>query len=207
MERLPRTIHDGLSQWQIEINQPDHFRAVRRFSPATASTDLKALALLFFGTGSLFAAGAALQLVDALRRIVRYRHPIAWREGAIFLGIVLGWALIVYLFWPRRKVLEARPGFLRFGRQSWSSGQVARLQIRRVRRDNVSPLSQFEYVPWGNNTMYSTQVSVVQKDGRIRLVWVHSGKHYTRAATWARHMARVAGVPTAGRNKGTARPV
>lgn len=201
MKKYSKIIQDEYSQWHIEIDQPDHFRAVRRFTLAHASTDAKAFlafGLLFLAGGTLFALVALTQFFDAAARIMRHSgHPAAVREGLVWLGVVLGWGVLLYLLWPKMRVLEARPGFLRFGRHTWAANQVARLEIRRTSRRTTEVEQADVLPPFRSRTYTAVTISVVEKNGRIRRAWVHNGKQRSRAAAWAQHMAQIAAVPAA----------
>ncbi len=197
MKKFPTTIENGLSRWNVEVNQPEHFRAVRRFSPANASTDEKALlvfGLLFLVGGTLFAVVAAFGLVDTLKRLVQFgSHPAALREGLVRLGVVVGWAGLLYLLLPKFRLLEARPGFLRFGRSTWQTSQIARLEIHTINRRRTE-MGQADFLPFESHTVSMLEIVVVQKSGRRQTVWQQSGRQKRRAAIWARQMAQVAGV-------------
>ena len=198
MGKLPETIQDWLSQWRVEVDQPDHFRAARRFTLAHASTDDKAFlafGLLFLAGGTLFALAALAQFFDAAARIARYGgYPAAAREGLVWLGVALGWGVVLYLLWPKMRLLEARPGFLRFGRRAWTAGQVARLEIHTVNR-RATEMGQADFLPFQSRAYAAVEISVVEKNGRTRRAWAHSGRQRSRAAAWAQRMAQIAGVP------------
>ncbi|RME76127.1 MAG: hypothetical protein D6784_06530, partial [Chloroflexi bacterium] len=95
--------------------------------------------------------------------------------------------------WPKFRVLEARPGFLRFGRTVWPTGQIARLEIQTTNRRRTET-AQADFLPSESRTASTVEIVVVQKDGRRRTVWQQSGRQKRRAAVWARQMAQVAGV-------------
>jgi len=200
MKNQSQLIKDEFSQWQIEIDQPDHFRAVRRFTLAHASSDTKAFlafGLLFLTGGTLFALVALTEFLDVVTRIMQHGgHPAAVREGLVWLGVVLGWGLLLYLLWPKMRVLEARPGFLRFGRRTWVVNQVARLEIRSINR-RTTEMDQADFLPFQSRTYAAVEIVVVEKNGRIRRAWAHSGKQKSRAAAWAQRMAQIAAVPVA----------
>lgn len=200
MKKYSKIIQDEYSQWHIEIDQPDHFRAVRRFTLAHASTDAKAFlafGLLFLAGGTLFALIALTEFWDAATRIMQYGgHPAVVREGLVWLGVVLGWGVLLYLLWPKMRVLEARPGFLRFGRHTWTANQVARLEIHSINR-RTTEIGQAEFLPSRTRTYKAIAIFVVEKNGRTRRAWAHNGKQKSRAAAWAQHMAQIAAVPVA----------
>ena len=196
MTSFPQSFSTGIIRWEVTVNQPDHFRAVRHFSWRNATRDEKALAvfgLMFFLGFTLLALAVSLSLLETLRRLLLSPHPMALREGLVKLGVVLLWALLLYRLWPRMRLLEARPGLLRFGGQTWRSDRVARLETRLVRGESRTLWNAD--IPPERQRYHGVHIIVMQKDGRARRVWAWSGRGKATAVAWTRRMAQIAGVP------------
>ncbi len=194
---LPTRLRDGLYLWQVEENTPHRFYAVRRLKWRGASMDHKALAvfglLLMVGV-TLLAFEAAMQIPDLLRRLVTMGpRPQILREGSLYFVLILGWTGLVYFVFPRQKVLEARPGYLRFGTRAWRADQVARIELRSWRRTTDTLWSA--EVPGSTTTLTGVDVLIVQPAGRPRKAWSHAGDGRRIFSRWVRHMAHIAGVP------------
>ncbi len=200
MKPFPRGMAYGFSRWQVEVHQPEHFLAVRRFSLQKATADDKALAV-FVALGLLgltaLGAGAAMNVLEALRRLL---HPgtggIHWRETAVSLGGTAVWLGALYLAWPKVHRLEADREGVCFGLRRWPRGQVRAVRLRWERYDSTPSFDEMAFGA-GKNTVRLLTVSLQEADGRWRKVWSLGATQRARtvAAAWVRNMAQVAGLP------------
>ncbi len=200
MKPFPRGMAYGFSRWQVEVHQPEHFLAVRRFSLQKATADDKALAV-FIVLGllglSALGAGAALNVLGALRRLLLPgTGGIHWRETAIALGVTMIWLGALYLAWPKVHRLEADREGVRFGWRRWPRRQVRAVHLRWGRYDSTPSFAEMTFGA-GKNTVHMLTISLQGTDGRWRKVWSLGATQRARtvAAVWVRNMAQVAGLP------------
>ena len=198
---VPQTVEYKLSRWQVETNHPEHFRAVRRFSLAKASADDKALlgcgGLVMVG-GSLLALGAAIHLLDALGRMARLGPGMVnWRETLISLVVWAVWGAVLWELWPKLRVLEARPGQLRFGIWRWEAAQIRWITMRRRRLESTATLWDSNISSAAGGSYVVLEITLHLGNGQARTVWRYGGRHKQRVEAWVQHMAQIAGVPVA----------
>ena len=200
LARLPTSL-PGMAafRWVRQVHRADHFRAVWRWAWDTASTEERAQTVGMLLVGGLAATGAVVSLSwggEALLRMVRF-GPTAGKEaavgGLIFLVCGAGLYALGRLVWPRVRVLEARPGILRFGPHAFAATRVraVRLVRRKITQSTLDP------VLGGTITTRHIllEVLVVPHRGAPQRVWRAANRGAGPAARWVRAMAQVAGVP------------
>jgi len=200
LPRVPTSL-PGLAafHWVRQVHRADHFRAVWRWAWRASSADERALTVGLAVVGGLAAAGVVGGLgggFAALARMARFGLAAgteAALNGLIALACGAGLYGLGRIAWPRIRVLEARPGLLRFGPRQFAATRVR--VVRLIRR--TTTLSTWEpTLDMSIHTRHTTlEVHLVPHHGPSQRVWRVGGRAAGPAARWVRAMARAAGVP------------
>ena len=201
MRGFPRTWQDGLHRWRAVTHTASHFRAVQGWAWRQASSEARTgfgLAVVAGLVALAVALAAAGSLGEMARRALIAGGGVAGREAAVQAGALLLAGAVLYGLgrgWPRVRVLEARPGWLRFGPWAWPADAVAHLELRtRIVTHTTDPVTN-PYLGTTFTRSRGVEVWVHPRRGRPRRVWTVWGRGAPAARTWAQHMARLAGVP------------